>query len=381
QTITCEVFDLASRERRLVVDPCDADVEARYLWGRMGDLRVGDLVEVEGLFDEASHRLTATRVLRSGWPRVGLLSACVIVGALIAAVAIVHHMSQREPFCSPGTQEDTQRSPTGVEHLCRRTGTRQGRSRLTDHVGRLIEKGRYGDGLKEGSWWRYHRNGKVAERLDYVAGVRHGRWKKWYPSGSLAVEGHYDHGHGELRVFYECGKVSESGRYLGSKRHGPWRYLRADGTLRARGAYRRGKKHGIWVAYEDDGKTRSWEGAFIAGKRDGPWAFWTGGGIRSKRGRFVGGKREGAWMWWHKNGKIARHGRFHRGKKEGRWVFFDDKGRPQLRGNYRDGLRVGMWRWYCASCTDCDPCKGKGDEEVTKSYDPATLPASLPTQP
>jgi antitoxin component YwqK of YwqJK toxin-antitoxin module len=376
ELLVAERFELRAGVARLQIEPRKADLDVFPRWGRQDELRSGDVVEVIGTLDDEG-TLRAARLTRAGWPRVGLVGLCVTVAAAIGAVVAVNQLFDQPRPCPSGTEPRVRRLATSVERSCRRSGTRHGPASIENHVGRVIERGSYRDGVKHGSWWRYHRNGKPAERLDYSDGKRHGRWRKWHLDGGIALEGRYERGRGEARVLHDNGKLADRGAYVGAERDGSWRFWRRDGTLHTRGSYARGKKHGRFVRYHEDGKTKRSEGYFAGGKRDRVWTWWRPDGTRERRGLFDGGKRSGVWFWWHDNGKVARRGAFRVGKKHGRWLFYDQAGERQIKGGYHDGKRVGPWRWQCATCKGCDPCDGKSaDAVVDKDYGP---PQSAPS--
>lgn len=407
EELTAVPFTLAVGARRLTIEPAGADYEVRARPGRGRDLRLGDRVEVLGMV--ADERLLATRLLRAGWPHVSLLTACTVVVAFVAAVALFHRLT-RDSGCPTGTEPHVRRFATGVEHSCRKNGTREGPASITNHVGRIVERGRYRDGFKDGPWLRYYRDGKLAERVTYRRGERHGLWQRYHRGGALAGQAEMRRGRGVWHGLHENGKPSEKGGYVGEKRDGEWTFWRSDGSLHSRGSFRAGKKHGPWTAYHEPGSDEAtsrpttshpsraaakprpaWRGAFSAGHRSGEWTYWRKDGSREKRGHFAsGGKRVGRWRWWHENGKLAREGHFRANKKHGSWVFFDDQGREQIRGAYQDGQRVGRWRWSCAHCPACDVCTGKAKDAVIEkdhgkapptSRPGASLPAASPLRP
>jgi antitoxin component YwqK of YwqJK toxin-antitoxin module len=71
------------------------------------------------------------------------------------------------------------------------------------------------------------------------------------------------------------------------------RYLSDDGT--------RWIRHGLFVAYSEDGAVRS-------------------------EGHYEHGLEHGEWKDFHPNGQIAAHGRYERGKEVGDWQFWKPDG-------------------------------------------------------
>jgi antitoxin component YwqK of YwqJK toxin-antitoxin module len=69
-------------------------------------------------------------------------------------------------------------------------------------------------------------------------------------------------------------------------------------TGEVQGTFRNGKKHGLWVAYHDNGQLLV-KGTFKNGKRDGPWVFYkkwgqkdiTGNNYHQGSGTYRNGKK------------------------------------------------------------------------------------------
>ena len=110
--------------------------------------------------------------------------------------------------------------------------------------------------------------------------------------------------------------------------------------MTAEGAYRDGKKTGVWTAWWDNGKKQS-QGPYVAGDRSGTWAYFDEKGRQTSQGelRTIGNveKKQGRWTYWHANGTKSQEGTFREGRKDGAWKSFDEKGRQVSALLWREG--------------------------------------------
>ena len=62
---------------------------------------------------------------------------------------------------------------------------------ITSTDGKLLEKGTYWDGKKDGYWYSYHTNGKLKASAQFYKGKRSGKWKFYNLEGVLIGEVKY----------------------------------------------------------------------------------------------------------------------------------------------------------------------------------------------
>lgn len=102
-------------------------------------------------------------------------------------------------------------------------------------------------------------------------------------------------------------------------------------SLITNGSFIRGKKHGIWIRYYQNGNLAS-------------------------KGEFKNGIEEGLWTEYHINGQIYTKGIYKNGKREGVWIELDASGKDapiyiiseinsmfvftKGSGTYKNGIRV-----------------------------------------
>ena len=62
---------------------------------------------------------------------------------------------------------------------------------ITSTDGKLLEKGTYWDGKKDGFWYSYHTNGKLKASAQFSQGKRSGNWRFYNIEGDLIGEVKY----------------------------------------------------------------------------------------------------------------------------------------------------------------------------------------------
>lgn len=97
---------------------------------------------------------------------------------------------------------------------------------------KVITKGEYVDGLKEGPWVLELPD--YREEGSYKAGLRDGEWKHYYAStNTIRYEGKYLEGvpDGMQTFYYPNGKVRQTGKYIGGMKEGDWKFYDESGFL------------------------------------------------------------------------------------------------------------------------------------------------------
>lgn len=60
-------------------------------------------------------------------------------------------------------------------------------------------------------------------------------------------------------------------------------------------------------------------------------------------GSFIRGKKHGIWIRYYQNGNLAFKGEFKNGIKEGLWIEYHSNGKIYTKGIYKNGKREGVW--------------------------------------
>jgi len=58
----------------------------------------------------------------------------------------------------------------------------------------LIASGSYVDGLPDGLWTTWYKNGQMKKEGHYIAGVKNGMWIEWYDDGEIMWKGEWENG-------------------------------------------------------------------------------------------------------------------------------------------------------------------------------------------
>ncbi len=151
-----------------------------------------------------------------------------------------------------------------------------------------------------------------------------GKYREYFPNGQIFVEGQYKRGrqHGEWTFYYDNGKVNRKAKFVDGQPEGPREIFRADGTLLAKRSYNHGLRDGEWVAYDPTGKIPLSEEHYKKGKEDGVWKFWHPNGQLKQQISLKEGIRHGTATEWDEKGTKRFEATFDQGKLHGtatRW--------------------------------------------------------------
>jgi antitoxin component YwqK of YwqJK toxin-antitoxin module len=91
------------------------------------------------------------------------------------------------------------------------------------------------NGLKNGQFHEYYRDGKPHEISFYINGKKHK----------------------QINIYYPNGKFKEIGYYSMGVKTGKWQFYRNNGQLMKSGYYENNKKTGTWITYDEHGRPES----------------------------------------------------------------------------------------------------------------------------
>lgn len=114
----------------------------------------------------------------------------------------------------------------------------------------------YQDGLMNGRYETYYKNGQINIEATYLNGKLHGAFKKWFDNGDKEIETTYKNGemHGPYKEFtsYKSRLVIDS-NYLNGKLHGAYKEWFGSDDKKIEATYKNGELHGFytkwWAAY------------------------------------------------------------------------------------------------------------------------------------
>lgn len=230
--------------------------------------------------------------------------------------------------------------------------------------GNVKEEGKYRDDKKNGYFKEYAENGDLISVMKYVDDVKQVEAEEvkkldvvneYYPDGKIKTSGTYRNGiqEGIQREFSTEGQVIESRQYRngillsegiiledGSK-EGHWKEFYPDGKIRSEGEYKDNKPVGEWKYFYPDGKLEQSGKYTNSGKLTGTWRWYYDNGQLRLEEVYSAGVRDGDHTEYGEDGKIIDHGEFVKGLEEGTW--FTISGDFIEKGNFRDGMKTGKW--------------------------------------
>jgi len=131
---------------------------------------------------------------------------------------------------------------------------------LDKSTGNKVMEGRYKDGLEDGKWILWYKDGQKNIEKTYKNGKEEGQFTRWYKNGNLEVEGLRinDTWDGEFTEWYENGDVKEetifeNGRIVEQLTHFIDYY--SNGQIKEKGILKNKKKVGVWTSWELSGST------------------------------------------------------------------------------------------------------------------------------
>jgi antitoxin component YwqK of YwqJK toxin-antitoxin module len=168
-----------------------------------------------------------------------------------------------------------------------------------------------------------------------------GFYREFYPSGNKFVEGQFLRGrqHGPWTYYHENGKVNRKATYKNGQPDGAWEVFRADGTLAAKRGFREGVRHGNWATYDATGEKQLRQENYDNGKLDGEFKVWFPNGQLRQQITFKQGQPHGLTAEWTDDGKKRGEVTFVDGKRDGTATLWLPDGRKIVQ-QYEDGRLI-----------------------------------------
>ena len=251
-----------------------------------------------------------------------------------------------------------------------KAGKKQGKWKFfyPDDVVKL--EGVYKDGLKNGYFKDYDKNGLLLNIKKYVNDIEEAQAVEvsklavrsdYYPNGQVKTVATYrgEVPEGIRREYDQSGKIIQgfvfkNGSVVGEGivsddgvKDGSWKEYYDSGKLRALGAYDKGKQVGEWIYYYPDGKVEQ-RGRFSkSGKFEGTWKWFYPDGSLKRDEAYINGLLDGPTVEYDETGAVIKQGEYIEGLENGKWIL--EIGEYREEGDYKAGLRNGIWKFYYLS--------------------------------
>jgi len=126
--------------------------------------------------------------------------------------------------------------------------------------GNLAARGNYVDTKRDSVWLYYSNQSKALSRsVEYADGKLNGTEQKFYPDGRVAEEINWKNGlkNGVWKQFFRNGQLKSTATYVNDKLDGEFMTYFSDGTKHVEGVYRQDIPDGEWKRYDEKGKLLS----------------------------------------------------------------------------------------------------------------------------
>ncbi|MFN3916217.1 MAG: toxin-antitoxin system YwqK family antitoxin [Flavobacteriales bacterium] len=124
--------------------------------------------------------------------------------------------------------------------------------------GNIMSRGKYENKLKDSVWVYFNDREGLISTENWVKGKKEGEEKIFYgdPDQSLFEINTYKNGlkNGQWKQYYKNGKILAIGTYRDDNFEGKVTYYYSSGTVDEEGAYKNAVKNGYWKKYDEDGK-------------------------------------------------------------------------------------------------------------------------------
>ena len=240
--------------------------------------------------------------------------------------------------------------------------------------GKLKTKGQYVDGVPNGAWEFWDRNGveytgsvsryvfhqiKSGETLQKIADKFEVDINQLYQlnedldknlndkikADQLINVKEVDKSDGQFLVWYDKSrtKIKSHKIFKNSKRSGKWTFWYENSNVARIISYNNGKKDSDYAFYFQDGSKKE-EGSWKNDKRDGLWVQNLKNGNKKKEGTYVNGKKDGVWTTWNEKELISSKYLYENNKVINKWAFKyafysngNEKSLKSTRNNKLDG--------------------------------------------
>lgn len=220
--------------------------------------------------------------------------------------------------------------------------------------GDLFRQGYLKDSERDGPWESYHRNGQLSRKSFNSAFDLQGFYTSYDVKGKPYRSTYYKDGLDKFDIYYDTNGVAfdtifnkPGKRELELKRcaecppflivdvvnnryHGEQIFRYPDGTLEAKGPVFNGAKHGQWKTYHINGKLAS-EGEYVDGNKHGVWKYYMLEGYKHREVNYVYGDLHGPYKNFDEDGDIVFEADYFYGDIHGESKYFIGKKSDHVR--------------------------------------------------
>ncbi len=141
--------------------------------------------------------------------------------------------------------------------------------------GKKFEIGKYDKkGKQTGKWLWYFNNGSLRRESNFLKGQEDGDFVEYNDSEKVITKGEYSDGMKEGRWVYQLDNYKSFGKYSDDMKDSVWtEYYVDNGKIRFTGKYSQDRPDGTHIWYYPDGK-KEWEGQYNLGLKEDHWKYY-----------------------------------------------------------------------------------------------------------
>lgn len=293
---------------------------AHRLWCRFAE---------RGVFRAWSHERRSPSRAAARRPTAGL-GVLLAVGLSACKTEILHEL----------VDYATTPCPFGAHYVVSGESGTPGLRKLTEKWCEV--KDEHGERIRHGPYFELYDSGAKKEVGQYQYGRREGTWKRWHANGRMDSISVYQDGKPQSFVgWHDNGQKWEEGRFDNGFKHGLWIRWHSNGQKEVETYYEHGTLERSYTVWHDNGQKQQ-QGEYKKGEREGLWTQWHANGQKRSEILFHAGKPDNWYRAWHENGQQAEQALFHDGKPEGSYTLWHDNGQKEEEGSYHDGRLDGQ---------------------------------------
>lgn len=171
-------------------------------------------------------------------------------------------------------------------------GKKLGKWEYFFHSGKKEQEGYFDkNGKYTGEWVWYYESGNILRRENYRRGIEDGMLEEYDRGGKLITKGEYIDGEKEGEWYYKLNDHKEEGKYRYGERNGLWIFHHSTGKKSFEGNYNEGGPEGKHKYYDDKGVLIR-EESYSYGIKDGKWKWYDSFGIETMSITYKDGKEK-----------------------------------------------------------------------------------------
>ena len=115
------------------------------------------------------------------------------------------------------------------------------------------------DGLEQGKWTFWSKEGVIQQEVTYKDGEFHGEYINYNDEGKKVEQGNFVHSmkEGECKVWYENGQLELVGYNKIGYRDSLWTFYYPSGNKKEEGHFKRDERAGEWTSWYDNKQIKS----------------------------------------------------------------------------------------------------------------------------